>query len=250
MQFLGTFALGAVLAISMGGSKAPAHENVNFWLNQAKATYNWNVTSLLQWNAVNTFVGVAVSPLGDLYGIQNYNDGRTNVQYAYKFDFNNGQWNIFDSVNQVQALRFDKLGNIYILDRTGAVSVNSNKMNKILTGIQDFEVTATGRIYTVATSTNTSANAYTANVFDSTGVAPYTYKMYSNQVYTGVALQNEVPVFQLANGSLVGYGSQCVRDFSIGVDGALWAISCQQDQNSTNYLIIKWDPFLTQWYVV
>jgi hypothetical protein len=84
----------------MGGSNKPAtNENVNFWLNQAKATYNWNVTSVLSWNAVNTFVGVAVSPLGDLYGIQSYNDGRTNVQYAYKFDFNNGQWNIYDSVN-------------------------------------------------------------------------------------------------------------------------------------------------------
>ena len=57
-QFLATFALGATIAY-MG---SPANyisglgENVNFWLNQAKAEYNWNVTSSLQWSAVATFV--------------------------------------------------------------------------------------------------------------------------------------------------------------------------------------------------
>ena len=75
--------------------------------------------------------------------------------------------------------------------------------------------------------------------------------MFSNQVYQSVALNNEVPVYQLANGSLVGFGSQCVKDFSIGVDGAVWAISCSLDGNSTtNYQILKWDPYLQQWYVV
>jgi ABC-type Fe2+-enterobactin transport system substrate-binding protein len=81
--------------------------------------------------------------------------------------------------------------------------------------------------------------------------------MYSNAIYSGLALLNEVPVYQLANGSLVGYGSQCVRSFSIGVDGALWAISCTLDPSTNatnasnnNYQIIKWDPFLQQWYVV
>jgi hypothetical protein len=67
-------------------------ENVNLWMNQAKAEYNWNVTSILSWSAVATFINVAVSPTGDLYGIQSYNDGRSVVQYAYKFNFISGQW--------------------------------------------------------------------------------------------------------------------------------------------------------------
>ena len=75
--------------------------------------------------------------------------------------------------------------------------------------------------------------------------------MYSNQVYQAVALINDVPIWQQVNGSLVGYGNQCVKDFSVGVDNALWAISCLSDANSsTNFQIIKWDPFLSQWYVV
>jgi hypothetical protein len=81
--------------------------------------------------------------------------------------------------------------------------------------------------------------------------------MFSNAIYSGIAFLNEVPIYQLANGSLVGYGSQCVKSFSVGVDGSLWAISCTVDPSSngtnasnTNYLIIKWDPFLLQWYVV
>ena len=47
----------------------------------------------------------------------------------------------------------------------------------------------------------------------------------------------------------IGYGNQCVTDIAVGVDGSVWALDCSQDSNG-NFNIIKWDPFLTQWYLV
>jgi len=197
---------------------------------------------------VNVFVDVAASPLGDLYGIQSYKDGRTDVQYAYKFDFNSGTWNIFDSQNQVSAMRFDKMGNIYTLDRKGNVAANRNNAQKILSGVTDFEINVNNQIYAIGASAST--NAYT-HLFDSASVSPFTYKMFPQSTFNAVGLANQVPVFRNANNTLRGYGNQCVQDFSFGVDGELWAISCDQDPNNTaNYQIIKWDPFLNQWYLV
>jgi hypothetical protein len=76
------------------------------------------------------------------------------------------------------------LGNIFTLDRNGQVTTNANKYGpKILSGVQDFEVTVNGRIYAVANNTNQSANAFVANTFDGTGYTPYVYKMFSNAIY-------------------------------------------------------------------
>jgi hypothetical protein len=47
------------------------------------------------------------------------------------------------------------MGNIYILDRNGQVTANVNKYGpKVLSGVQDFEITVTGKIYSVANNTN------------------------------------------------------------------------------------------------
>jgi hypothetical protein len=64
-----------------------------------------------------------------------------------------------------------------------------------------------------------------------------------------MVLVNDVPLYVNANGITVGYGNQCVTDISGGVDGTIWALDCNADTNG-NYNIIKWDPFLTQWYIV
>ena len=42
LQFLATFALGAVLALSLSPSESQSSEATSFWLNQAKAEYIWN----------------------------------------------------------------------------------------------------------------------------------------------------------------------------------------------------------------
>jgi hypothetical protein len=67
--------------------------------------------------------------------------------------------------------------------------------------------------------------------------------------YSQVALVYEVPLFVDINSRLVGYGNICVNDLSVGVDGTLWAIDCNPDGQG-NFNVIKWDPFVTQWYVV
>ena len=37
----------------------------------------------------------------------------------------------------------------------------------------------------------------------------------------------------------------------MGVDDTIWAISCDLATNSSSdYKIIKWDPFLGKWYIV
>jgi hypothetical protein len=113
----------------------------DLWLNQPKAQYNWNVTSLLNWNAVSTFVQVAVSPVGEIFGIQTYNNGQTTVQYGYKFNFITGQWAIIDSNFQPIDIKFDKLGNAFFIDIGGNVYSNQNKGLVLLSGVKDFEVT-------------------------------------------------------------------------------------------------------------
>ena len=118
IHFLGTFALGAFMVLTMSnGETLNSESSTQFWQNQAKGEYAWNTTSTIIWVATNKFVGVAVSPLGDLYGIQTYSDGRTDVQYAYKYDFIKGTWNIFDSTLQLKGMRFDRQSNVYFIDR-------------------------------------------------------------------------------------------------------------------------------------
>jgi hypothetical protein len=62
-------------------------------------------------------------------------------------------------------------------------------------------------------------------------------------------LVNDVPLYVGVNSRTIGYGNQCVTDISAGVDGTVWALDCNAD-NTGNFNIIKWDPFLTQWYLV
>ena len=134
IHFLGTVALGAFLVISTGNGEILNSENTQFWLNQAKTEFNWNVTSTVSWTATNKFIGVAVSPIGDLYGIQTYSDGRTDVQYAYKYDFIKGTWVAFDTSILLKGMRFDKQGNVYFIDKSDNLIQHSSKA-KLLSGV-------------------------------------------------------------------------------------------------------------------
>jgi hypothetical protein len=188
-----------------------------------------------------------VSPTGALYGIQTYNSNGVTVQYAYKFSFVTGKWNILDPTFQPVDIKFDKLGNIFFLDTLGNVVSNQYKQLPILTGVRDFEVTVGKNIYAIGQTAAASSNAYTTNVFDSNGAYPY--KQFPNTQYNKLILVNDVPVFVGANKVTIGYGNQCVTDISAGVDGTVWALDCNND-GTGNFNIIKWDPFLTQWYIV
>ena len=76
VRFIGGMALGACVAyIALSATSASQNDDsMQLWLNQPKDEYNWNVTSILQWTSLNLFINLAVSPLGELYGIQKYDD--------------------------------------------------------------------------------------------------------------------------------------------------------------------------------
>jgi hypothetical protein len=77
-------------------SMIKSKDTISLWLNQPKQDFDWNLTAALNWTALNQFVDISVSPLGDLYGIQAYEYEDQKVSYAYKFDFMSGQWAVYD----------------------------------------------------------------------------------------------------------------------------------------------------------
>ncbi len=73
--------------------------------------------------------------------------------------------------------------------------------------------------------------------------------MYANKNLKKITVANEQPVFIDNNDKIIGYGFECVKELSAGVDGSLWALSCDVDE-AGNYQLIKWDPFVGLWYGV
>ena len=71
-----------------------------------------------------------------------------------------------DSSFNVADIKFDKIGNMYVMDRNGVISSNANKAAAILGPVKDFEVTLGKNIYALGTTSAYSTNAYTS-VFDS-----------------------------------------------------------------------------------
>jgi hypothetical protein len=152
-------------------------EGLDLWQVQAKGSYNWNLTTPLNWSATNAYIQVAVSPTGELYAIQLYNTVAQNAfQTAYRFNFMTGQWSIVDPKFNTADIKFDKVGNIYLLDVSGNVYSNKDRSTVVLAGVKDFEVTVGQKIYAISTTGTASTNAYT-NLFDAVGNGlPFVYK--------------------------------------------------------------------------
>ncbi len=55
--------------------------------------------------------------------------------------------------------------------------------------------------------------------------------MFSNRVYSKVALINDEPIYVDPLGNIVGYAGQCVTDLRVAVDTSVWAVACP---NSTS----------------
>ena len=108
-------------------------------------------------------------------------------------------------------------------------------------------MTTSGRVYAVSNSTITSTNAFREGQWDQIG--SIFYKMFSNLTMEKIVLVNDLPIYVNATGYTFGFGTQCINDISAGVDGAVWALTCETDKDG-NSPLIKWDPFLRQWYNV
>ena len=245
---VGMAVMGCVAYIALTGSQPTVTADAQqYWLNQAKDEYNWNVTQVLEWTSVNLFINLAVSPLGDLYGIQRYDDKKNVYQFMYKFDFRTGQWTLFDKDFQCADIRFDKMGRMYLLDTIGTVYGPDSRTKVVLTGVSDFEVTVTGRVWAVSNRTTTSASAWKEGSWDT--VNSIQYKMFASNDISRVALANDNPIFVNGTGFTRGYGFQGITDLSTGVDGSVWALSNIKDKDG-NSAVLKWDPFLRRWYGV
>lgn len=93
----------------------------------------------------NKFINVAVSSLGDLYGILGGGEGRS---YAYKFDWVNAKWDSVSTRIEISDVKTDKVGALYYFDKTG--TVYDKNFNKIMDGVKDFEVASDSKIYAIS----------------------------------------------------------------------------------------------------
>lgn len=158
-KVLAGMAIGACVAM-LATSSGPSANSMSLWLNQPKDEFNWNITQVLEWKSLQNFINLAVSPLGDLYGVQIYDDKKNKYHFLYQYNFLKGTWDLWDGKIEVADVKFDKVGRRYILDPKGNVYGPASNTTVILPGVSDFEVTTDGRIYAISNSTVSSTNAY------------------------------------------------------------------------------------------
>lgn len=68
--------------------------------------------------------------------------------------------------------------------------------------------------------------------------------MYSSASISRIALYNEKAIFVGADKKIITnpYNNTCVNDISVGFDGSIWALQCNNSgEVDTN--VIKWNPF-------
>lgn len=229
-------------------SSNPSNDNINTWLVQPKDDFKWNATQVLEWKSLTNFVNLAVSPLGNVYGVQIYSDKKNKYSWLYEYNFLTGGWDLWDDKIEVSDVRFDKVGRMYLLDPKGNVYGPGSNTTAILAGVSDFEVTVEGRVLGISTTNTSSPRAFLEGQWDKFA-DKLDYKSYSRAIYSKVTLNNQIPVFSDVNSKLVGFGFECVTDISSGADGSFWALDCSADKDG-NFGILKWDPFRAQWYKI
>ncbi|CDW81728.1 UNKNOWN [Stylonychia lemnae] len=220
----------------------------SLWLVEPKNKFEWNETNALDWSQTSHFVDISTSPNGDLYGMQQYGVDTNTYRFGYRFNFVNGNWLSFDDDLQIKDIKFDKIGNFYVLDIQNQLYAKNSKSTVLLKNIQDFEVTSQGDVYAISSTVKESNSQQQLNVWISG--SGFQYKLFSPTVFSKLALKDEIPIYVDVNGVTVGYGDQCVKDIAVGVDGSVWALSCTKNEKSADYQLIKWDPFTLQWYDV
>ncbi|CDW73285.1 UNKNOWN [Stylonychia lemnae] len=247
------FSLGVALTYALASQSQTSgvdavKESQSLWLVEPKNKYDWNQTTSIDWSQTSHFINVASSPNGDLYGIQKYGVDQNTYHSAYRFNFVNGDWLSFDQDLQIKDIKFDKLGNFYVLDMQNQLYAQNSKKTVILKNIQDYEITTQGQIYAISTNIKESTQQQQLNTWISGD--GFQYKLLSPTVFSKLALKDEIPIYVDTQGVTVGYGYECVKDITVGVDGSVWALSCTQNVESPDFQLIKWDPFTLQWYDV
>ena len=69
-SLIGLALCGCVATLALGNDYSTSmKDTISTWLLEPKDNYNWNVTSVLSWNTVNSFSDVSVAPNGNLFAI-------------------------------------------------------------------------------------------------------------------------------------------------------------------------------------
>lgn len=97
-------------------------------------------------------------------------------------------------------IKFDKLGNFYLLDFKDRVYAKNSRTKVTLENILDFEVTATGDILAISKLTS----GVTFNTWQDTN--GQRNKLFSSQNFTQIAVNNNVPVFVDDKSRVINYG--------------------------------------------
>lgn len=207
--------------------------------------FKWNETIKLKFAQAATFIQIAVSPKGELYGIQKVSIESKSYNLAYNFNFETGEWTSFLPDFQLADIQFDAFGNYYLLDTQGNLYARNSKTDVFFKGVSSFGVQTMGELHIVLTEPTKDQNL--GSLLDSNGQK---YKLYNKAVNLLVAADCGHTIITDKGGVTYGYGYQCVKDISIGTDGSIWAISCDAADDRGNFDLIKWDPLATRWYKV
>ena len=114
---------------------------------------------------------------------------------------------------------------------------------KLVCGVLDFEVTVEGKIIALTDSISATNDGVYLKDPDS-GVF---YTMYNNK--KGLTLINDEPIFiDMDNKTSSHYNSEEVVSISAGIDSSLWAL--QNDPDSKDYKVLKWQEDTNRWYKV
>jgi hypothetical protein len=74
------------------------------------------------------------------------------MHLAYKFNFTTQGWSIFEKDLHTIDLKFDKIGNYYILDDKQQMYAANSRNKVVLGGVFDFEVDPAGRFHVIPIS--------------------------------------------------------------------------------------------------
>ncbi|CDW86474.1 UNKNOWN [Stylonychia lemnae] len=245
----------ALIAQPQNSAQDAVSNTQSLWVNEPKNTFGWNEATALEWVPFSKIVDISASPSGELYGITEYSVGPNKYRQAYKFNLDNGEWTSFDNDFQIKDIKFDNLGNYYLLDTKNRLYAKNSKTSILLNDIKDFEVSSNGQIYAISQTiqqSNKETKLNTLIIVKAQWNQPlsYQYILYSSKTSTLIAMKDDVPIFVDENSTTVGYGNQCIKDLTVGADGSLWALSCIQNSEKTDFQLIKWEPVRGKWYDV
>ncbi|CDW85151.1 UNKNOWN [Stylonychia lemnae] len=232
----------AIFSQPQNSATNSANGTQSLWLHEPKNIFQWS--DAIDSSNLSQIVDILSSPSGDLFGIT---VNESNYRSVYKFNILDGKWSPFELQQiQIKDIKFDKAGNLYPLDTQGNLYAKSyDYYYVLLKEILDFEFTSQGQIQAISSATKPQDSD--SKFYKKLEIGRTNYILYSPQSLSKIAISNDKLIFVDENSTIIGYGNKCIKDLTSGVDGSLWALSCKQNSELTDYQLINWDPISKKW---